>query len=218
MSSSSSSAEAANPEPRKVDLSALCSTGMRPQVMAGFLIQHLRTHFATANNIETPGLRDYLWAPENAGKLVIESVTRWKPELTEKRPAIVVKRGPWQIARRGINDQHLGNTPLDGHDRHSVFMRGSHTLFCIAGEGAETEQLATEVYRELNGFAPIIRQWLNLHRFVLAHVGELSLLKEATDNFVVPVSVAYVFEESTTLRSDAPALKRIQISVRDLAP
>lgn len=198
--------------------SALCSLGPRPIVMTGYLIQVLRQHFADPNNIEDqhfrhpPGGRDYVWRQGNDSGIVIESATRWDPEKTGQRPAILVKRNEWGAIHKGINDQHMGNLSLEGREKYTYFLRGSHTLFCIGGESGEAEKLGTEVYREIGQFAPIIRKNLHLHRFQLLQVGQLGKLKEATDNYAVSVSVGYAFEESWVIRHHTPKLKRIVLS------
>lgn len=199
--------------------SALCSLGPRPLVMTGYLIQLLRQHFADPNNLEDANFRhppegahDYVWRQGKESGIVIESATRWDPNKTGQRPGIFVKRNEWGAIHRGINDQHMGNLSWDATERFTYFLRGSHTLFCVAGESGEAEKLGTEVYREIGQFAPVIRKNLNLHRFQFLQVGQLGKLREATDNYAVSVSVGYAFEESWVIRQHAPRLKRIVLS------
>lgn len=200
-------------ELRVDQVSSLCSLGMRPLLMTGFLRQNLMEHFAEKDQIEDASLKDYLWKSSADSGILIESITRWKPSEAAARPALIIKRGAWRVERKGINDQHLGYNNLEGYDRYSTFMTGSHTIFCIALTGAECEKLAAEVYRYLVTFSPIIRRELNLQRFVVAEVGPLNELDESDEHFVVPVSVTYSHEDAWTLKPQAPKLKRIVLKL-----
>lgn len=193
--------------------STLCSLGMRQLVMHGFLISWLRDHFARLSNLEDAFLRNarqpWLWrAGPNTG-IAIESNTVWNPGLAEKVPALIVKRGAWTGRRLGINDEWLGGRSADGITRYSRMKYGSHTVFCVASSGGDVELLSSEVSRELEQFAPLIRWSLNLHRFEMIGTGAIGKLKQAADNYAVPVSVAYAFEETWGLLEHAPRLKHV---------
>jgi hypothetical protein len=72
---------------------------------------------------------------------------------------------------------------------------GSHVIYCIAGESAEIEILATEVYKDLMMFSSTIRRLFGFLRFVVSDIGEPAILEEATENFVVPVTVTYGMQD-----------------------
>jgi hypothetical protein len=89
------------PENKIEKVSALCSYGMRPHVMTGFLRQLLIGHFSDPQNIEEPRIRRHVqeigtWQPSqnglNSGGILIESITRWTPNMADKRPAVLIKR------------------------------------------------------------------------------------------------------------------------------
>jgi hypothetical protein len=198
--------------------SSICELGPRPLVVTGWLKLWLQGHFADAANIEgqpndppATGLTRNLWHPDDkTTRLAIESASHWKPELTEHRPGIMIKRNPWKRMRLGIDDRMMFHLAPDAQDRYANWWQGSHTLFCIAGDGAETEKLAAEVFRELNEFGPIVRKILDLKKFEVAEVGELFKLKTtARENFVVPISTSYVYEESWKVVQEAPLFTRL---------
>jgi len=225
MSSSSSSSSSPPPEDRTSKVSSLCSLGMRPQLMTGVLRQLLMQHFADKDNLEEQALRaadadlhDFLWRADDTTGIVIDSVTRWDPGLVERRPAVILKRNSWQNVRMGIGDRHMGMAGTNGQERYSTFMAGSHTLFCIATEGAETELLAAEVYRTLITFSPEILKSMQLHRFTVMEVSSLSKLQEATDRYVAAVTVAYAHEESWQLNLHGPVLKRLVFQTQLFQP
>jgi len=90
---------------------------------------------------------------------------------------------------------------------------GSHTLFCIGGTGAQAEVLATEVQRELTEFASHYLRNMHLHRFQVVEVGAVGELEEATENFVVPVTVGYAFMQNWTVAQQAPTLHHVSLSL-----
>jgi len=181
--------------------------------MQGALRQVLLQHFADARNILNGTLRksierDGVWSKEANTGIYIESLHKWRPELTESRPAIILAEGDWKWQRMGIGDQ-TGYEVRSGKRFFGGFWQGTHTFFAVANSGAEAQLLAWEVAKIMLWFGPEIMDKLELHRFVPVAVGKVSALKEATENYVVPVSVAYVAAETWSLQVEAPRLKRI---------
>jgi hypothetical protein len=183
--------------------------------MTGWLRIWMTGHFLTASNIEdqSQALQNSLWTPTNTTGIVIESSTRWAPELTEVRPSVIIKRNGWKRLRLGIGDKMMGTVQPSGQDVFANAWQGSHTLFCITDKGAETELLAAEVYRELNQFSSVFRDALALLRFEVSEVGELMLLEKARQSFVVPIVVAYAFVETWQLNQQAPIIKGIDLAM-----
>ena len=189
-----------------------CSIAPRPHLMTGFFREWFINHFANADNIEAKELRGKLWKAVHSTDIVVESITQWRPDLTQKRPAIIIKRNDWQVNRVTIRDELHGKINWDGSKDYAVMVSGSHTLFCIAGKGTEAEILAGEVYRDLMQFAPVIRDELALIKFVVVSVGSLFELEEAKETYGVPVTVSYVAGESWKIIPQAPVLKSIVLS------
>lgn len=212
------------PENRIPSVSSLCSYGMRPHVMTGFLRQLLIGHFSDPANIEEPRIRKHVqelgsWQPSdvelNNNGIVIESITRWSPNTADKRPAVLIKRNGWKWTRQGIGDLAEENM-YTGETSYSGFWAGSHTLFCLAPNGAETEFLTTEVVKFLILFSPMIREQMNLHKFYVDEVGGVGEVQEVTQGYAVPVTVAYVAEECWSVQPYVPRLKRIVFKASDL--
>ena len=206
------------PEPEATYLgptfSSLCSLLGRPLIMTGILRDILVRHFLSASQIEEPDLRKLVWQPGESTGILIESVYRWRPELTEHRPAVLIKRNAYQNMRLSIGDQQLGLT-IDqfGHEHFATFWVGSHTLFCLNGTGASTELLAEEVRRELTQFAPAIIRSTGLARLQVTQVGAATELEESQENWVVPITIGYGYEERWKLLQHAPRLKQISLSL-----
>lgn len=216
--------EGSAPENRVPKVSALCSYGMRPHVMTGFLRQLLIGHFSDPDNIEEPRIRRHVqtlgaWQPTdnglNAGGIMIESITRWLPNTADKRPAVLIKRNSWTWAKQGIGDKVTQND-YTGIVQYAGMWQGSHTLYCLAPSGAETEFLTTEVVKFLINFSPLIRDQMDLHKFYVSEVGGIGEVQEVVQGYAVPVTVSYVAEEAWSLQPYAPRLKRIVFKASDL--
>jgi hypothetical protein len=216
--------EGSEPENRVPKVSALCSYGMRPHVMTGLLRQLLIGHFSDPQNIEEPRIRRHIqeiggWQPSdtslNHNGILIESITRWAPTNADKRPAILIKRNGWKWNRQGIGDLAAENL-YTGKASYSGFWEGSHTLFCLTQNGAETEFLATEVVKFLITFSPMIREQMDLHKFYVAEVGGVGEVQEVIQGYAVPITVAYVAEETWSVQPYVPRLKRIVFKASDL--
>ena len=190
--------------------------------MTGLFRDMFIRHFSTEDSIRANDLKQFIWKEDASSGIVIESVYRWRGDLVEKRPAILVKRNAYRQSRLGINDAVMGagiSDDLYKNERgaihlHTVNWVGSHTIFCIHGTGASCEILASEVVDELTMFAPPIRQQLLLMDFQVTEVGAISELEEASENYVIPVTVGWVynktwelFEESLPLREVVQNLK-----------
>ena len=208
------------PQVRMPTLSALCSFGQTPRIMTGALRQILLQHFAEPQNILSASLRDYLtregaWKAGTDTGIYIESLARWRPELTEARPAIVLKEGVWKYKRLGIAD-HVGTDMRSGRATYEGYWFGSHTIFCLCDEGAQAQIIASEVAKLLVWFSPLIVDQLELYRFLVSSIGSLAAVKESTENYVVAVGLEYVAAESRNLQEEAPRLKTITFRTSEI--
>lgn len=212
------------PENRVSKVSALCSYGMRPHVMTGLLRQLLISHLSDPDNIEEAKLRKHArdtgpWRSSDTGLnnsgFLVESITRWQPNTADQRPAILIKRNSWKWEKIGIGN-YAGSDVATGTQHYTGFWNGSHTLFCLAPTGVETELLTTEVVKFLLHFSPLIMQQMDLLRFYVAEVGGVGEVQEVIEGYAVPITVAYVAEEAWSLQPYAPRLKRIVFRASDL--
>jgi hypothetical protein len=211
--------EGSAPEIRIERQSALCSYGHSQIVLSGGIRQVLMQHFADSDQIILPTVRAFLeregvWSADETTGIVIEALSRWRPELTEARPAIIIKEGEWQWKREGIGD-FLGAEYQDGTHHYAGYWSGTHTMFALGNESAETQLLASEIAKTLLWYQSTIAEAFDLDRFIVVSIGALAALKESRETFVVPVNVAYVLTESWYTRPDAPRLKRIQFKASE---
>jgi hypothetical protein len=190
-------------------LSTLCSKGWRPILITGLVRDLLARHFAEQANIEETDLAQYFWTNDDKTNIMIESITRWKGDLVEKRPACIIKRNAYQNIRWGISD--FVQLTAKGHVHFCTGFAGSHTIFCIHGTGAGAEILSTEVAREIHQFHPVITQYLGLLRWTVTEVGPVAVVEEARQNFVVPVTVGWAYEDNWLIELESLKIRRLPI-------
>lgn len=208
------------PEMRLNKISAIFSTGLSPRVITGTLRQIFCQHFSDPEHVLSPALRRYLtreggWRSAEDSPLMIEAIANWRPEMTEARPGIVIKEGDWNWQRVVIGDG-AGEHYQDGVSYFLGHWMCTHTVFALGGEGAETQNLASEVAKLILWYTPIIQDQLDLHRFTLVSLGALHVLEESKEHYVVPVTVAYVVEERWHMQAETPRLKRIRFNAAEL--
>ncbi len=185
--------------------------------MTGLLRLWLGYHFSDPALIvdKDQAMQNAIWRPDaRETGLVIESITRWIPEATEKHPGVILACNGWKRIRLGIGDRMQGLTTLDGQPAYGNAWQGSHTLFCIAGKGAEAWKLAAEVFGELNEQGPVVRAVNDLLRLEVTEVGPMfSLDANARQDFVVPVVLGYGFMEAWKLTQEVPIMNRIDLAL-----
>jgi len=179
--------------------------------MTALFLCLLRDHFASADNIANDVFRERLYVAGDTTGILIEDATVWLPTRTEKRPAIVVNRNGWKHLKRLTLNGATG-IDGDGHTHYAKLWRGSHTLFCIAPNGAEAEVLSTEIYRFLMHFGPVFQRSFKLLQFELVEIGPLSQLEEATKHYAVPITVAYGWCESWLIRKHEPTISDTRLA------
>jgi hypothetical protein len=183
--------------------------GLQPLMITGFFRDLLTRHFQS-ENIQSRDLANYIWRDDMTTGILIESIHRWRGDLAEKRPAILIKRNQYSNTRMTIGDQ--AGTDAQGNRQYVTWWTGSHTLFCIHASGASAEVLATEVQREITQFAPVILQTLGLFRLVVTDVGAISEIEEAKESFVIPVNVTWAYQEFWTIKQEALRLRSVGLS------
>lgn len=194
--------------------SSICSLLPQELILTGLFRDLLIKHFSTANQVEEPSLKHLIWQGSERTDILIESVHAWTPQMAHRRPAVLIKRDDCNYLPMGIGDRRQGPPADSRGDPHYVrYWMGSHTLFCIGGTGAQAELLATEVKRYLSHFGPLIRETIDLKQFRVVRIGAVGQLEEAAENFVVPVSVGYTFEDRVIIRENSPALHAISLSL-----
>ena len=185
--------------------------GWRPIMITGLILDLLRKHYATPLNIEERDLRSLVWQESVRTGILIESIHRWRGDLVQKRPAIVVKKNARHNVRKGIAD--YAGADEQGHVWFETFWVGTHTLFCIHESGASAEILATETQRELTQFGPLFTKYMDLFMWQVVDVGDTYDLEEARQSFVVPITVAWAYSEKWKLELESLKLRKVNLDI-----
>lgn len=188
-------------------VSNLCSKQARREILLGYIVQFLRQQMHEQVNIEEQALRKFLWQPGEHTNILIDSLYSWKPQLTEKNPALIVKQNAFKNQRMGTGDQ-AGLDPQT-NPQYATLWIGSYTVFAIHSSGAGVNYLATEAQRRLTQFGPKILSQALLTFWQVQEVGEISILEEAEQNMVIPITVGVAYQEIWTLREEALPLRRV---------
>ena len=204
--------------------SSICTTGLKNLYITGILLRIIQNHFGRPENLTFNALKARIWKPETEDStcenttakdsgIQIESHTLWDPQDVQKRPGIFVKRNRVSTKRLGLDDGWT-LAPANG-DYKTKMIVGSHTAFCVAGTGAETELVGQEVFDELLEFSPLIRKDFQFHRFTVSEITEVNKLEESDEHYVVAVVAAWAHSQDWRIKEDAPWLKTLSI---DLSP
>ena len=194
------------------DFDQFCANRMGPSRFQGLFTAWLTSHFDSADKIQEPSLKSYVWTDDyTTTNILIDSATRWNPQLVEKRPAIIIKRGNITNNRLGIDDRLMGGTNL-GPQYYVTFWQGNHVLFCIGSSGMEAELIAEEVLKEIHEFASKVARRIGIFKLKVQQIGEVHKLEEAKENFVVPIIVEYAFSEEWQITPHAPVINGINLS------
>jgi hypothetical protein len=201
-----------------INVSYLCQNGWQPLLITGFFRDLLIRQWADAGNIVSPEMKQYVWKEDQSSGILIESVFRYRADLVEKRPAIMIKRNSFRNMQTGFSGQIFGGgaaayqNEKGAISRHTTLFVGSHTLFCIHGTGASTEILATEVMQHLIGCLWPIRKNLGLRQFSVTEVGAIQELEEASENYVIPITVGWGYEHTWQLYEESLPLQSVSIT------
>jgi len=218
--------------------SSICTTGFTPNILTGFFVRALREHFSDPLNLEFGGrnefrivdeqevfvkeLERYIWHSDvSQTRILIDPVWKYNRQNIQQRPGILVKRNQFTTAKQAIGDGMTVGPKRDNMGRISRVrgryqtraIRGSHTIFSIAGSAAEAELLGAEVFNHFGQFEQILRDELNMHVFEAKSVEPVAYLEEFDDHFVVPVVLAYAYFATWRVDVVAPWLKSLAIEV-----
>lgn len=205
--------EGSSPESRPGCISSLCSYGLTPLVVTGAFRHVLTHHFSDPRNILNATIRQRImregvWRDDDQTGIVIDSLFRWRPELSAKKLALLLKESEWQWQKIGIGNRAEVDVRT-GRQTYGGYWAGAHTIFALAMEGAEALALATEVMKCFLMFQDEIIPSMGLQTLTPVSIGAVSALKESRETYVVPVTVAYMAPDFWYTQPEAPRFKRL---------
>jgi len=210
-------------QPIELDPSSICSTGVRPSYMTGYLLRLLEAHFANADNIVDANLKSYIWAAKGAAsidsKILIEPSDRYEATALQQRPGIYIKRAGVQSQRIMILDKAITHLSRNGNyagENHVLALVGSHDLMCCARgpDGMAAERLAEEVFYMLLEYGPVIKKDLQANVIQTPMLAAAQKVEEEGQNYAVGIKFQWAFIHAWTLKAIAPILRDVRVTSR----
>jgi hypothetical protein len=198
--------------------SALCIIRPTPTVVTGLLLQLVRAHFGSVDNIVEPKLKGYLWQDTDTqghtveSHIQIEPAYKFNPTTVQQRPSILVERGPFGSSEFLLNNSPGGGVINNGNYQEPVnyvILEGSHQLDCIGKTAREAELLGEEVFFRMLEYTPVISSDLNFSYFDVTLLDKLVKVDENHIHFKAAITIKWKFVYNWRLASVSPVLKQI---------
>lgn len=173
---------------------------IRPAIMNAVFLNLLKHYFAHPAYLKTPRFKlnpNKTLEPDENSSVFIASASAFTPEITDKRPAVIIRRMEWSCNDIGVGE----NTMPVANSTQRRFLysfSGSHAFFCTSRESGELDLLTEEVMNCFIYFRPVIRRILGLAKFLLKMVDKVTIFRSNRDYFVCPIMVQYLWTESWT--------------------
>lgn len=104
----------------------------------------------------------YHWEPDKkTTEIIITDQATVESEVVQKRPAILVTRGPAQFANLAL-DQLMSMNLMTGQRVHSDLISGNFTLQCVGGNGVEAQHVAWLAMRGLVEYKRLLLKYWQL--------------------------------------------------------
>lgn len=174
----------------------------------------LQVYFATFDK------GSYQWtADEKTTDIVIQGEGTIEKEVVEKRPAIIVSRGPVSFSNVAI-DQFKGFDYEAGRRTHTDLLASSMTFNCLSKVGLEAQRIAwvaayvTRVFKRTLMHAGIHRVGEELQIGAESPPGAV-IPSNPREIIMVPVSVPFYFQQTWSIEPiDKKLLSGISMNVR----
>ena len=157
-------------------------------------------------------------------ELIISDAGSVNTDSVEKRPAIIISRGPFAYGNTSL-DQLLKKEPGVGHEErvHTDLLSGSFVLNCVSRAGLEAEEVALIVAKAIR----IYRRELQKAGFFqigsMVQVGTETpagalVSGDSDEDFInVPVSFPIFYQESWIVEKEAQLLEAISVTIQYVA-
>lgn len=135
-------------------------------------------------------------------------------EANEKRPWIMVARGPIQWAKIS-NDQFLSYNLRNGSRFYTDLLTTGFKINCFSRNGLEAEFLATIVFQSIQFFAQRLRGESHIFDVSSVSIGQEDIVKNDSkiDLTVVPVNIAMTIQDKWKVQQDGTIVNSIGLKV-----
>ena len=145
-------------------------------------------------------------------------------DSVEKRPAIIVSRGPFAWGNTSLDHLlHASNQAGGPHRVHTDLLSGSFVINCLSRAGLEAEEVALIVSKAIRIYRRELQKAGFFHIGTLIQVGSETpagalVSGDSDEDFInVPVSFPVYYQESWTVELEAQVLAAIQTTLQFVA-
>lgn len=150
-------AERPFPEQRGPVEDSIDRTGLPPYIVTGLLVRLMESHFSSLDRIQIGALQEHIWraeSDENAQTGIVIAVAEgFNVTTANQRPAVLVKRGPFQSSPLGMDASGRATQILNAKsysgEIYNALWEGSHEIRCVHKTESTAELLGQEVFRTL---------------------------------------------------------------------
>lgn len=161
---------------------------------------------------------------EEGTELIISDAGSVNTASVEKRPAIIVSRGPFAYGNTSL-DQLLKKDPglMSDTRVHTDLLSGSFVINCVSRVGLEAEEVATIVMKAIRVYRRELQKAGFFHIGAMVQVGSETpagalVQGDSDEDFInVPVSFPVYYQESWTVQKEAQLLNAISLKVEYVA-
>jgi len=169
----------------------ISSRGINRQDITGLLVRLLTSYFSNPENIKYNEIKQRVWKPGDDTGILIESVGRFRPELAEKRPAILVRPGEWKKIIQGLQSELISTDTYQPNKRYILVIQGSHNIIVVSKNPAETEILSDEVFKFLDLLKIVAPATTPIDFLRVLGISELKPLAEQRTHYYSVIPLTY---------------------------
>ena len=169
----------------------ICDRGINRQDVTGLFVRLLTDYFKNPDNIKYEELKGRVWTPGEDTGILIESIGRFRPELAEKRPAILVRPGEWKKVIQGLQGDMIIEGPYQHERVYVLEVQGGHNIISVSKNPVETELLADEVFKFLDMLKAVLPAMTPIAFFRVVGISDLKALPESKTHFCCVIPVVY---------------------------
>jgi len=177
----------------------VCPKGVNRQDVTGLIHRLLTSYFSNPDNIRNEALKDRVYRRDETTGILIESVGHFRPELAEKRPAILIRPGEWKTVDIGLQNQMINADVYQPTTEYILIVEGTHNIITVSKNPAETEILADEVFKFLNVLRIVIPSVTPISLFRVLGISEPKAIPEQRTHFYCVLPVRYQIQQIFTI-------------------
>lgn len=196
----------------KLDL--LCHIRKTPQVLYGMFVDLTRQFYANSDNLPIDACAVWDSDPSKT-KLWIGTEYEWEDGAPEFRPAIYIKLDT--LSYKSLTGRSDSQMRMDLEEGESQFTRngtGIASWVHVATTKGEAAVLCGTTLDYLDAFSKVIRDDLCFQTFEVVSTNPMQVDKESRERWRSVVAVSYSFQDTWTLKTESPKLKRVVFIAR----